>query len=62
MEERDQLQVIVDELREKLDQAFVTQQEVETQRDAALDDISQVEKAAHVQRRKADGCSALLFF
>lgn len=60
MEERDQLQVVVDELREKLDQAFVTQQEVETQRDAALDDISQVRKAAHVQRPKADGCSAFL--
>lgn len=42
MEERDQLQIVVDELREKLDEAFVTQQEVETQRDAALDDISQV--------------------
>lgn len=42
MEERDQLQIVVDELREKLDEAFVTQEEVETQRDAALDDISQV--------------------
>lgn len=42
IEERDQLQIVVDELREKLDEAFVTQQEVETQRDTALDDISQV--------------------
>lgn len=47
MEERDQLQIVVDELREKLDEAFVTQQEVETQRDAALDDVSQVESGAH---------------
>lgn len=42
MEERDQLQIVVDELREKLDQAFVSQQEVESQRDAALDDVAQV--------------------
>lgn len=42
MEERDQLQIVVDELREKLDEAFVSQQEVESQRDAALDDMSQV--------------------
>lgn len=42
MEERDQLQIVVDELREKLDQVFVSQQEVESQRDSALDDVSQV--------------------
>lgn len=53
MEERDQLQIVVDELREKLDQAFVSQQEVESQRDAALDDISQVQQAAHVHRHIA---------
>lgn len=58
MEERDQLQIVVDELREKLDEAFVTQQEVESQRDAALDDISQVRKLVHAHRHKADWCFA----
>lgn len=51
MEERDQLQIVVDELREKLDEAFVTQQEVESQRDSALDDISQVMHSALAHRQ-----------
>lgn len=42
IEERDQLQVTVDDLREKLNEAMETQQEIEAQRDAASENISQV--------------------
>lgn len=42
IEERDQLQITVDDLREKLNEAMETQQETEAQRDAASESISQV--------------------
>lgn len=42
IEERDQLQITVDDLREKLNEAMETQQEIEAQRDAASENISQV--------------------
>lgn len=40
--ERNQLMKNVEGLREKLNQATATQQEIEAQRDAALENISQV--------------------
>lgn len=40
--ERDQLLTTVEHLREKLNKAITTQQEVEAQRESALDNISQV--------------------
>lgn len=40
--ERDQLLTAAEELREKLDETVKRQQEIEAQRDAALEDISQV--------------------
>lgn len=40
--ERDQLLTTAEHLREKLDEAVRKQQEIEAQRDAALEDISQV--------------------
>lgn len=40
--ERDQLLTTAEDLREKLDEAVRKQQEIETQRDAALENISQV--------------------
>lgn len=42
IEERDQLQITVDDLREKLNEAMETQQEIEVQRDTASENISQV--------------------
>lgn len=42
--ERDQLLTTVEDLREKLNKAIATQQEIETQRDAATGSISQVNK------------------
>lgn len=42
--ERDQLLTTVEDLREKLNKAIATQQEIETQRDAATGNISQVNK------------------
>lgn len=43
-QERDQLLTTVEELREKLNKATATQQEIETQRDTASENISQVKK------------------
>lgn len=40
--ERDQLLTTVEGLREKLNKATATQQEIEAQRDSALENISQV--------------------
>lgn len=48
IEERDQLQITVDDLREKLSEAMETQQEIEAQRDAASESISQVRR--HVSK------------
>lgn len=51
--ERDQLLTTVEDLREKLNKAITTQQEIETQRDAALEKISQV--MWHRLKQKSDG-------
>lgn len=50
---RDQLLTTVEDLREKLNKAITTQQEIETQRDAAFEDISQV--MWHMRKQKPDG-------
>lgn len=50
---RDQLLTTVEDLREKLNKAITTQQEIETQRDAAFEDISQV--MWHRRKQKPDG-------
>ncbi len=42
--ERDQLLTTMEGLREKLNKATTTQQEIEAQRDTALENISQVNK------------------
>lgn len=42
--ERDQLLITMEGLREKLNKAVITQQEIEAQRDSALENISQVTK------------------
>ncbi|KAM9348951.1 cilia- and flagella-associated protein 58 [Symphorus nematophorus] len=50
--ERDQLLTDVEGLREKLNQATATQQEIEAQRDAALDNISQLQQELQVQQNE----------
>lgn len=40
--ERDQLMTTVEDLRENLNKATVTQQEIETQKEAAVENISKV--------------------
>lgn len=54
IEERDQLQITVDDLREKLSEAMETQQEIEAQRDAASENISQVRRHMFKNTRLMD--------
>ncbi len=51
--ERDQLLTTVESLREKLNKTTATQQEIEAQRDNALENISQVNKW-HIFLHKTD--------
>ncbi|XP_041657963.1 cilia- and flagella-associated protein 58 [Cheilinus undulatus] len=50
--QRDELLKDVEALREKLNQANVTQQEVEAKRDAALENISQLQQELQVQQNE----------
>lgn len=59
--ERDQLLTTVEDLREKLNKAITTQQEIETQRDAALENISQVISNVLGTRLSQIFCPASIF-
>ncbi|XP_074528557.1 cilia- and flagella-associated protein 58 [Halichoeres trimaculatus] len=52
MKEREQLQTDVEDLREKLKQANTNQQEIEAKRDAALENISQLQQELQVQQNE----------
>ncbi|XP_029375725.1 cilia- and flagella-associated protein 58 [Echeneis naucrates] len=50
--ERDQLQTMLECLREKLNMAMVTQQEIEAKRQSALESISQLQQELQVQQNE----------
>ncbi|KAM6983740.1 cilia- and flagella-associated protein 58 [Tautogolabrus adspersus] len=50
--ERDQLLTNVEDLRDKLNQTTMTQQEIEAKRDAALENISQLQQELQVQQNE----------